>query len=67
MKDLSAIAAKYSTRRKYTCKVCDLEKTKLGEHGDGSVRGLTRERQQLREREPGRGRPTVSASHVRQP
>ena len=29
MKDLSAIAAKYSTRRKYTCKVCDLDKTKL--------------------------------------
>lgn len=26
---LAAIAAKYSTRRKYTCKVCQLEKTKL--------------------------------------
>lgn len=26
---LAAIAAKYSTKRRYTCKVCLLEKTKL--------------------------------------
>lgn len=39
MKDLAAIAAKYDTRRKPTCKVCDLKPDRLE-----MVRALRNER-----------------------